>query len=216
MFFHSEKNQHNLRVATFIMFLSLVVERLISNTDFSYKSGEIFATLTLKPVDSVCVLVYFSVSVLLALKAKYVYLLIPDFFLLAAKLYTAGVSFYKVSVLHANYTDYEKFSYFAKGVECVLFSTFLILLFIGKLCHTSRAYSKQYPFVCIHLIVTCFPVTIVFEIIKVMIVYNNYKNSIALFFDFAANIVNEAFLDLPYLLLLLLMVFVPQNRYINK
>lgn len=213
LFFHNEKHQHNLRVATFIMFLSLVVERLIYNADLSYKDGNITAFLSLKPADCISILVYFSVSVLLALKVKYTYLLIPDFFLLGVKLYTAGTSIYKITALYTHYTEYEIFTYFSKAVECILFSAFLILFFIGKLCHTRRNYSKRYPFVCMHLLIACFPVTVLFEIIKIIIAFEDYKNPIVLFLQFAGNVVNEAFLDLPYLLLLLLMAFVPQNRY---
>ena len=213
LFFHSEKHQHNLRVATFIMFLSLVIERLIYNSNISYKSGHITAFLSLKPVDCISILVYFSVSVLLALKVRYTYLLIPDFFLLGVKLYTAVTSIYKLATHFEEYTNYEMFTYFAKAVECILFSAFLVLLFIGKLCHTGRNYSKRYPFVCIHLLVACFPVTVIFEIIKVVISYPSYKYPVILFVQLAGNIINEAFLDLPYLLLLLLMAFVPLNRY---
>ncbi len=213
LFFHNEKHQHNLRVATFIMFLSLVVERLVYNADLSYKSGNITALLSIRPEDAISILVYFSVSVLLALKVKYTYLLIPDFFLLGVKLYTAGTSIYKITALYTHYTEYEIFTYFSKAVECVLFSAFLILLFIGKLCHTKRSYSKRYPFVCMHLLVACFPVTVVFEIIKVIISYGSYYNPIVPFVQLVSNVVNEAFLDLPYLLLLMLMAFVPQNRY---
>lgn len=213
LFFHNEKHQHNLRVATFIMFLSLVVERLIYNADISYNSGNITAFLSIKPADCMCILVYFSVSILLALKVKYAYLLIPDFFLLGVKLYTAGASIYKVTALYTHYSEYEIFTYFSKAVESILFSLFLILLFIGKLCHTKRSYSKRYPFVCMHLLIACFPVTVVFEIIKAIIAYNGHYNPIVTLIQLAGNVVQEAFLDLPYLLLLMLLAFVPQNRY---
>ena len=213
LFFHNEKHQPNLRVATFIMFLSLVIERLLYNADISYKGGNITALLSIKPVDFISIMVYFTVSVLLALKVRYTYLLIPDFFLLGVKLYTAGTSIYKITMHSGELGNYEIFTYFSKAMECVLFSAFLILFFIGKLCHTGRSYSHRYPFVCMHLLISCFPITVIFEAIKVIISYSDSKYPIVLFLRFAGNIINEAFLDLPYLLLLLLMAFVPLNRY---
>lgn len=210
LYFHSEKHQHNLRVATFIMFLSLVIEKTLSCSTASFNSGELLLNISFKFTDIVSILVYFSVSVLLALKANYTLLLIPDFFLLCVKLYTAATSL--IHLFDTRATNYERISYLSKFSESILFSLFLILLFIGKLFHTGRVYSKNYPFVCMRLLIACFPITVLFEIIKITM-DEAQKFAVVRFLDFARNIINEAFLDLPYFLLLMLLAFVPQNRY---
>ncbi len=214
IYFHNTKHQHDLRVATFIMFLSLVIEKALSGATALYNSGNLIFTLSFSPIDIICILVYLSVSVLLALKVKYHYLLLPDFVLLFVKLYTAFISIHHL-IDYVDYTDYEIVSYFSKAIESLLFSLFLILLFIGKLFHTKRAYSKNYPFVCMRLLVACFPVTVILETVKMILKMETAQYPFLVIFEFAKNILNEAFLDLPYFLLLLLMAFVPQNRYYN-
>ncbi|MEE0839531.1 MAG: hypothetical protein U0L72_03140 [Acutalibacteraceae bacterium] len=214
IYFHNAKHQHNLRVATFILFISLVIEKALSSATAFYNSEKLIFTLSFSHTDVICILVYLSVSILLALKVKYQYLLIPDFVLLFVKLYTAVMSIHHL-IDYTMHTDYELVSYFSKAIESLLFSLFLILLFIGKLFHTKRAYSKNYPFVCMRLLIACFPITVIFEIVKMILKMKTATYPFLLIFDFAKNILNEAFLDLPYFLLLMLMAFVPQNRYYN-
>lgn len=212
IYFHNTKHQHDLRVATLIMFLSLVIEKALSGATALYDSGNLIFTLSFTPIDIISILVYLSVSILLALKVRYQYLLIPDFVLLFVKLYTAVISIHHL-IDYAAYTDYEIVSYFSKATESLLFSLFLILLFIGKLFHTKRAYSKNYPFICMRLLVACFPVTVILETVKMLLRMETAQYPFLVIFDFAKNVLNEAFLDLPYFLLLMLMAFVPQNRY---
>ncbi|MEE0945293.1 MAG: hypothetical protein U0M42_00510 [Acutalibacteraceae bacterium] len=216
IYFHSAKHQHDLRVATFIMFLSLIVEKALSGAKALYSSGHLVFTMSFSITDIISILVYISVAILLALKVRYTFLLIPDFALLGVKLYTAFESIHHLIFLSDTATDYEMLSYFSKASESLLFSVFLVLLFIGKLFHTKRAYSKNYPFVCMRLIIACFPVTVIFEVLKMIIKMNSSTYPFIVIFDFLKNILNEAFLDLPYLLLLLLMAFVPQNRYYKQ
>lgn len=213
LFFHNAKNQHNLRVATFITFLLLVVEKLLSGATAIVNSGQISFTFTVKISDVICILVYFTVAILLAANVKYKYLLIPDFFLLGVKLYVGTVNIYKLIVLHGVSTPYEKISALSKASECLLFSLFLILLFIGKLIHTRRVYSKNYPFVCMRLLIACFPITVGFEIAKAWLQTHINADTFVVFFELTKNILNEAFLDLPYFLLLLLLAFVPESRH---
>lgn len=213
LFFHNTKNQHNLRVATFVMFLLLIAEKMLTSATAVFSSGELHFSFIIKPLDIICILVYCAVAVLLAAKVKYKYLLIPDFFLLAVKLYTAGKSLYELITLHGSSTDYDKISALSKATESLLFSLFLVLLFIGKLIHTRRAYSKNYPFVCMRLLIACFPVTVAFEVTKAWLKTMVNSNSFVVFFELTKNILNEAFLDLPYFLLLLLMAFVPESRH---
>lgn len=211
LFFHSAKNQHNLRLFTFIAFLFLVIEKILAGATATYIGKNLVFYFTLLPIDIFCVIIYLSVAILLEAKVKYKYLLIPDFFLLFIKLYTVGTSLFYL--LTEKTTKTNIFIHLSKLSESILFSIFLILLFIGKLTHPKRRYSKTYPFVCMRLLIACFPVTIIFEILKAISRIEIHTSGFLIFLSLCENILNEAFLDLPYFLLLLLMAFVPENRY---
>jgi tellurite resistance protein TehA-like permease len=139
--------------------------------------------------------------------------LIPDFFLLFVKLYTVAKNAHHLFANYETSSLYEKISAFSKASEGLLFSLFLILLFIGKLIHTRRVYSKNYPFVCMRLLIACFPITAGLEALKAFIKIQMSTDTFVWFFELSKNILNEAFLDLPYFLLLLLMAFVPETRH---
>ena len=213
LFFHNTKNQHNLRIATHIMFLLLVIEKLVTSATAYLSTGELLFSFSLKLTDIICISVYVSVAILLAAEVKYKYLLIPDFFLLFVKLYTVAQNLYRLFAHYETSSLYEKIAALSKVSEGLLFSLFLILLFIGKLIHTRRVYSKNYPFVCMRLLIACFPVTVGFEVLKTVIKAQINADALVYFFELTKNILNEAFLDLPYFLLLLLLAFVPETRH---
>ena len=211
LFFLHAKNQHNLRFFTFIAFIFLAFEKIIAGASATYIDKNLLFYFTILPTDLLCIAIYLSVAVLLVARVKYKYLLIPDFFLLFVKLYHFATSF--IHLISEELTKTDKLIYFSKLIESFLFSLFLIFLFTGKLIHHSRKYSKTYPFVCMRLLISCFPVTILFEILKTLSRIEAHTPSLLIFLSVCENILNEAFLDLPYFLLLLLMAFVPENKY---
>lgn len=213
LFFHNAKNQHNLRVATLVTFILLAIEKLFTGSVAAYESGKIQFTLALSLHDVACILIYLAVAVLLAARVRYKYLLIPDFFLLAIKLYDGVKSFFKLITLYPSSSAYQKLDMAEKATESFLFSLFLVLLFVGKLMHTRRVYSKNYPFVCMRLLIACFPITVAFEILKAVMHLRSGAGAFPVFFLLSENILNEAFLDLPYFLLLMLMAFIPERRH---
>ncbi len=211
LFFLHAKNQHNLRLFTFIAFVFLAFEKIIAGASATYNDKNLLFYFTISPTDLLCIAIYLSVAILLVARVKYKYLLIPDFFLLFVKLYHFITSF--IHLINQELTKTDKLIYFSKFIESFLFSLFLIFLFTGKLMHHSRRYSKTYPFVCMRLLISCFPVTILFEILKTLSRIEAHTPSILIFLSVCENILNEAFLDLPYFLLLLLIAFVPENKY---
>jgi hypothetical protein len=211
LFFRHAKNQHNLRLFTFIAFLFLVIEKILSGATATYVGKNLVFHFTLLPIDIICIIIYLSVAILLEAKVKYRYLLIPDFFLLFIKLYTATSSL--THLLSEELIKTDRLIYLSKLSESLLFSMFLIFLFVGKLTHHSKRYAKNYPFVCMRLLIACFPVTIIFEILKTFSRIEMHTSGFLIVLSVCENILNEAFLDLPYFLLLLLMAFVPENKY---
>ncbi len=213
LFFHSPQKQHNLMVATFIAFLLLIAEKSILSANAHLHSDGLYFEFYLSLTDVMYIIIYTCVAVLLALHATYKHLLIPDFFLLGIKVYHVFFdSAYLIKNLNA-LSSVQQMDYICTIVESIIFSVFLILLFIGKLMHTSRHYHKVYPFVCMRLLIFCFPITVILQCIKAWLALGSSNHTFYIIFNLIKNILNEAFLDLPYFLLLLLLAFVPEKRY---
>ncbi len=209
--FSKEKPAHDLRLFTFTMFLFLVVEKALSTATAIYQKGEIQISFSLKEIDIISILIYGSMAVLIALRVKYKFLLIPDFALLAVKIYTMVYAI--GNLFSADYnTLLSTLSSIETLVESFLFAIFLLTLFAGKLLHTKHRFSQEYPFHCMRLLIFCFPVTVAFEIIKIFIATELHQYPFVIIFNFAKGVLNEAFLDLPYFLLVLLVCFVPQEK----
>ena len=208
--FSKEKPAHDLRLFTFTMFLFLVIEKALSTATAIYKKGEVLISFSLKEIDIISIIIYLSMAVLIAFHVKYKFLLIPDFALLAVKLYT--MIFAIENLFKANNTLLSTLSSVETLVESFLFAIFLLTLFAGKLLHTKHRFSKEYPFHCMRLLIFCFPITVLFEIIKIFIATELHQYPFVIMFNFAKGVLNEAFLDLPYFLLVMLVCFVPQDK----
>lgn len=208
--FADEKRGHDLRLFTFTMFVFLVIEKALSTATAIYQKGEILFSFTLKEIDVVSILIYLSMAVLIAFRVPYKYLLIPDFVLLGVKIYSMVQAILVLTQSSANHT-LSHFSAVETLVESFLFSLFLLTLFAGKLLHTKHRFSKEYPMHCMRLLIFCFPITVVFEMIKIFIATELHQYPFVILFNFAKGVLNEAFLDLPYFLLVLLICFVPHR-----
>ncbi len=208
------KRQRIHKYATFFMFIMLAVESLITYADAFYYQGDLVFRIHLDPFKIAATVIYISVAVLIGMKVRYKLLLIPDFFLLILKLCTAVKSILSLS-------EASELSFFAahnsdlleSAVESLLFSLFLITLFIGKLSHPSDKIREKIPFVCLGVLAACFPFTLAFEIIKAVgEALSTDSTTALLLFNFTRGIMNEAFLDLPYALLILLVFFIPERK----
>lgn len=209
--FSSLRKSRHLRHFTFVMFMFLVMEKILTSASVNYQSGEMHFYFILKELDILSIFVYLSMAMLIALKVKYKYLLIPDFVLLGIKIYSivnSTLDLTSVATLSVIY----KLSAIETIVESTLFSLFLIILFLGKLIHTNNFFHKRYPVYCIRFLLFCFPVTVVFEVIKIFVATEMHQNTILMILNFAKAVLNEAFLDLPYILLVLLICFVKQEN----
>lgn len=82
------------------------------------------------------------------------------------------------------------------------------MLFIGKLQKYDNYFHKIYPYVCLLLLALCFTVTLGFEIGKLFVSELEHLNFTVTAINFTKSVINEAFLDLPYVLLTLSVCFV--------
>lgn len=210
-FFESKKRQKRLLIITVIMFICLAVETAVSGLLAVYEQGGTHFDFHLKPSKILSITVYLSVAVLLYKKVNYKLLLIPDFFLFGIKLYTVFSSVYYLygTDTVGYYTTLNELEHIT---ESGLFCLFLLTLFMSKLLPASESMHLKLPYICLGSLVLCFPFTVIFEVIKA-------ANETALhalplsaaIFNFFVGVVSEAFLDLPYALLLLVVFFVPQD-----
>ncbi len=207
-FFASEKRQRSLKTATFLMFIMLALEKVISGTSAAYKNGTVVFDFSLEIVDLICIAIYVSTATLIALQVRYERLVIPDFFLLVVKLY---IIIAETVFLLTNKTAsfLEKFSAGEHIIEAVLFGAFLICMFIGELSHGKRM--PNFSSVCMNLLMICFPMTVLLEIGKVIIENKVHLNHFVIVFNFVRDVLSEAFLDVPYFLLIL-MVCLTANK----
>ncbi len=201
---HLSDLHHHKRIRTLagIFFCFLVCEKLLSG--FSYDTAFYFA---FSVADGISVAVYLSTAILLLAGVRKQYLLIPDFVLLGVKLH--GVITEIVLLVTAGVSA-VKLEHIAEGV---LFCSFLIILFAGKLSHKRTPFHHWYPIYCICLLVLCFTVTLTIEVGVYLTQIFDTVTPFALTFGFMKNVLNEAFLDLPYFLLVVTACYIPRPRH---
>ncbi len=208
--FHDPKRQHRLRLWTMWMFVFLAVEKVLVGTLVTYDNRVLHVAFSLPEISLICVAVYTATAVLVALRVRYLYLLWPDFVLFGVKIYTVAVSCYSLAFASLNAVD--TLSAVEAAVESVLFALFLLVLFAGKLGHPHGRMARRYPLYCMRLLICCFPVTVVFEVIKCVVATELHQYPLVVAFNFTKGVVGEVLLDLPYYLLILLLCFVPQKN----
>lgn len=209
--FLERHNRHrNLNTATFIMFIFLAVEKIISGMTMRYQSGKTFFDFTFSLTDVLQLLIYISMVVLISQKVKHKYLLIPDFVLLCIKLYAAVSGIITLSQLHHS-NILKELSVLETTVESLLFALFLLCFFGGKLIHDKHI-APLCPVLCLAILSLCVPVTVVFEVLKLYVEEQmNYPLHMEIFI-FLRGVINETFLDLPYAMLILLVFYCHKDQ----
>lgn len=204
-FMHRRNRDKHLNTVTFIMFILLAVEKAASGATMRLEDGKTFFDFTFSLTDVVQLLIYISMAVLIAVKVKQKYLLIPDFVLLCIKLYAAVSGL--VTLVGVHYSNLlGELSVLEKTVESLLFSAFLIFLFAGKISHGKRL-PAYCPIACLTVLSLCVPVTVVFEVLKFSVEEQmNYPLHMEIFI-FLKGVISETFLDLPYAMLILLVFY---------
>lgn len=208
-YFTTKERQHKLRNITMLMFFMLAAEKIISGMTLISTGGALRAGIeNIKVLDVICVIIYLSTAILIAARVRYERIVIPDFFLLGVKLIViAEETVFLLTEKDAAFID--KFSAGEHILEAVLFGAFLICMFVGELSHGKKL--PNFATVCMNLIMICFPVTVLLEIGKVIIAYEVHRNPYITMFNFVRDVLGEAFLDVPYFLLIL-MVCLTSNR----
>lgn len=206
------------KYATFFMFVMLAAESLIYYVEAFYYEGDLVFRIHIEPLKIASTIIYLAVAILIGMKVQYKLLLIPDFFLLCIKLYTAAESFIQLSQLDSfSLSDTGCADLLEKGTESALFSLFLIVLFTGKLTHPRQEIYEKLPFICFAALAACFPFTLFFEVIKLLNEASVTEHTTALIvFSFTRGILNEIFLDLPYAMLIILVFFIPERKRHHK
>lgn len=211
-FFEKKKRQRHIVTVTAALFFCTALEILFSSITAVYEFGQVSFDFHPTPAKFICILVYIAVSVLIALKVNYKYLLIPDFFLLCVKLWYVFTDINMILNLQtvggtAGFTMWETLT------ESALFSVFLLTLFASKLLHIPDRLHSKLPFLCLFALSLCFPFTLMFEIMKVVsnAALHALPSSVS-FYNFAVGILTEVFFDLPYVLMIFIVFFVPQKR----
>lgn len=213
LYYSDSRHRTIHKYATFFMFVALAVESLIDYAEAFYYEGDLVFRISLEPDKIAFTLIYFTVALLIGLKVRYKFLLIPDFFLLLLKLYTAVkallslISFEGFSLLEP-----ECCALAETFTENLLFSLFLIVLFTGKLSHLAQKAHDRLPFLCLLTLAVCIPFTLFFESVSFVQQLITAENTTALsLFNFVRGILNEFFLDMPYALLIILLFFIPEK-----
>lgn len=211
-FFESRKRQKELIGATVVFFLFLAVETVFSGITAVYEMGgtHLDFHLTLPKIFSI--LIYMSMAVLLHKKVSYKLLLIPDFILLVIKLYYVASGIRHLTAINT-VGVYTTLSEWEHVTENALFCLFLVTLFACKLLPSRESIHLKLPYICLTALVLCFPFTVAFEAVKAINEISlhtlTFKGAI---FNFFMGVLNEAVLDLPYALLLMVVFFVPQKQ----
>ncbi len=200
-YFKSAERQRKLKIVTFIMFLMLAVEKLLSCVGAAVIEGkpQIISEITFP--DAVSINIYIATAVLIAAHVRYDRLVIPDFFLLGLKLSViAEKSLFLITERDAAFLD--KFSAVEYIIEAALFAAFLICMFIGELSHGRRL--PNFSSVCMNLLMICLPVTVLLELGKMLLAAAEGQSRLLIGFNFVWGVLNETFLDVPYFLLILM------------
>lgn len=206
LYFKNRRRHRALKLATVFMFLMLSFEKLFSGASALQNGDKIDLAFSLSTTDIISILVYFSTSFLLLVRAEYKYLLLPDGILLLVKLYIAfeGIAYLLSSGRHTLLSELNSYE---KITESLLFAGFIIVLFIGKLSHRENKFTKNYALFCILALFLCFPATVFFEVLKVIEEYHLHYNFFVIIYSFLKGVISEALLDIPYILLCLTLGF---------
>ncbi len=216
-FFEDRTRQKRLISATVVSFIFLAVETVFSGINATYEVGvgtRLDFHLSIAKILSM--LIYVSVAVLLYKKVSYRLLLVPDFFLFGIKLYyvISGINHLISLDTVGIYTTLNEWEHI---IENALFSLFLVTLFACKLLPSRESMHLKLPYICLSALVLCFPFTLTFEAVKAInetaLHTLTYKGAL---FNFLIGALNEAMLDLPYALMLMVVFFVPQNNKKGK
>lgn len=204
--------QRKVKLMTIFMFLVLIVEKICSGAVAVYRNKEIEFYFSLTREDIICVLIYMATVTLIITEVSYKYIIIPDMILLCVKLYNIvhGIEL----VCNGMYNISEFYSIVEKVIESIIFATFLIILFIGKL--SKGKYLSNFSVICLRILMVCFAFTAIFEVIELVLAVDMHKYPFLIAFDFLKGILNEAFLDMPYFLLVLTLCFTKENIIIKK
>lgn len=200
-YFATHKRQHALRTATMIMFFMLAAEKLISSVGVTVSGGSLRLYSTINILDIICICIYISTAVLIIRRVGYDRLVIPDFFLLGVKLCII-VTDILFLLTQKDAPLIEKFSAGEHIIEAAIFAAFLICMFTGELSHGKRL--PNFAHVCMNLLMICFPVTVLLEVGKVIIANEAHQNYYVTIFNFVRDVLGEAFLDVPYFMLILM------------
>lgn len=211
-FFESSKRQKNLIGATVVFFLFLALETVFSGITAVYETGGTQLDFHLTPTKIFSVLIYMTMALLIHKKVSYRLLMIPDFFLFGIKLYYVISGVYQLAALDT-VGIYTTLSEWEHVIENALFCLFLITLFACKLLPSRESMHLRLPYICLTALILCFPFTVTFEALKAInetaLHALTFKGAL---FNFLMGVLNEAVLDLPYALLLLVIFFVPQEN----
>lgn len=211
-FFESRKRQKSLIRATVVFFLFLAAETVFSGITAVYEMGGTHLDFYLPFTKVLSVMIYMSMAVLIHKKISYKLLLIPDFFLLVIKLYYVISGIRHITTLNT-VGIYTTLSEWEHITENALFCLFLITLFACKLLPSRESIHLKLPYICLSALILCFPFTVTFEVVKAINETSlhslTFKGAL---FNFFMNVLNEAVLDLPYALLLIVIFFVPQEQ----
>ncbi len=204
VYFADLSRQRKLKIFTFAMFLALMIEKLLSGATAAYMGNDVHFYFSLSIKDVICAAIYLSTAFMLAVGVEYKYLLIPDFVLFAIKGFNIISGVTRI-VTQSQIDIIAELSVIESIVESFLFAMFLLALFAGKLSHGKIL--PNFPVLCLRLLIFCFPVTVIFEIVKLVVATELHQYPFIVCFNFAKGVLNEAFLDLPYFLLVLTVCF---------
>jgi len=211
-FFESPERQIKLIRSTVVLFLFLALETVFSGITAVYETGGTQLDFHLTPTKIFSVLIYMTMAVLLHKKVSYKLMLIPDFFLFGIKLYYAISGIYHLAALNT-VGVYTTLSEWEHIIENALFCLFLLTLFACKLLPSRESMHLRLPYICLTALILCFPFTVSFEAVKAIneavLHALTFKGAL---FNFLMGVLNEAVLDLPYALLLMVIFFVPQEK----
>lgn len=213
-YFAKGTRHRTLTKATSFMFLLLAAERIIGGISALFMQDTEFFTINMTFTDILCVLIYFSMAVLIIRKTDYKYLLIPDALLLFIKFIHVVEGFADLFPLGDN-DILTKITAVEEIAENLLFIVFLIIFFSGKLLRKMHGKTKVFiPYVCIIALIFTFPTTVVLETVKILIEAEFFGFPVkTMTFNFLINISNEIFLDLPYFMLVLMVYFKPHKKH---
>ncbi len=214
-FFQSEKRRKRILYVTAALFFILCAETLFSCITAVFEDGDTHLDFHISLEKILCMIIYTTVACMLLKRAGYKVLLIPDFFLFIIKLTGVITGIYHLKSL-ATVGAYTSLNEWEHIVENGFFCIFLLTLFACELLPAKESMHFKLPYICLGALSLCFPFTLVFEAIKAVdeAILHTLPLKAAIF-NFLMGVLNEAVLDLPYALLLMIIFFVPEKKSIN-